>query len=142
MDIPHIPRRTRPASQQRHTARPLRKTVGQATTRNHSQLPFSLYNNKAASPSCFLLALLHLSPTANYDLVMMCAECRRDLEDVVKADGSNLYLCGLCHEKERVHWMILLSPDMEEQALLARALRVIERADQSRPKDYGRPKQS
>jgi hypothetical protein len=69
---------------------------------------------------------------------MICAECLRDLEDVVKADDSNLYLCGLCHEKERVHWRILLSGDMEEQALLARILRVIEQADQSRPKEYGR----
>jgi len=73
---------------------------------------------------------------------MLCAECLRDLRDVVKADDSNLYLCGLCHEKERVHWRILLSSDVEEQALLARTLRVIERADQSRPKEYGRPKQS
>jgi hypothetical protein len=69
---------------------------------------------------------------------MICAECRRDLEDVAKAEDSNLYLCGLCHEKERVHWRILLSTDMDEQALLARTLRVIERADQSRPKEYGR----
>ena len=83
-----------------------------------------------------------LIPDSQLRSDMICAECRRDLEDVVKANGSNLYLCGLCHEKEKVHWMILLSPDMEEQALLARALRVIERADQSRPKDYGRPKQS
>jgi hypothetical protein len=69
---------------------------------------------------------------------MICAECLRDLQDVVKAEDSNLYLCGLCHEKERVHWRILLSGDMDEQALLARILRVIERADQSRPKEYGR----
>ncbi|OLD11700.1 MAG: hypothetical protein AUI50_02155 [Crenarchaeota archaeon 13_1_40CM_2_52_14] len=73
---------------------------------------------------------------------MLCAECLRDLQDVVKAHDSNLYLCGLCYEKERVHWRILLSSDVEEQALLARILRVIEWADQSRPKDYGRPKQS
>jgi hypothetical protein len=72
---------------------------------------------------------------------VLCAECLRDLPDVAKAEDSNLYLCGLCHEKERVHWRILLSSDMEEQALLARTLRVIERADQSRPKDYGRPNQ-
>jgi hypothetical protein len=69
---------------------------------------------------------------------MMCAECLRDLQDVVKADDSNLYLCGLCHEKERVHWRILLSTDIHEQALLARILRVVELADQSRPKEYGR----
>jgi hypothetical protein len=69
---------------------------------------------------------------------MICAECLRDLEDVVKAEDSNLYLCGLCYEKERVHWRILLSGDVDEQALLARILRVIERADQSRPKEYGR----
>jgi len=69
---------------------------------------------------------------------MICAECRRDLKDVDKADDSNLYLCGLCHEKERVHWRILMSTDMDEQAVLARILRVIERADQSRPKEYGR----
>jgi hypothetical protein len=69
---------------------------------------------------------------------MICAECRRDLQDVAKAEDSNLYLCGLCHEKERVHWRILLSTDRDEQALLARILRVIERGDQSRPKDYGR----
>jgi hypothetical protein len=69
---------------------------------------------------------------------MICAECLRDLQDVVKAEDSNLYLCGLCHEKERVHWRILLSEEMDEQALLARILRVIERADQSRPKEYGR----
>ena len=69
---------------------------------------------------------------------MMCAECRRDLSDVMKAQDSRLYLCGLCHEKEAVHWKILLSTDMEEQAFLARILRVIERADKSRPKDYGR----
>ncbi len=69
---------------------------------------------------------------------MICAECRRDLKDVDKADDSNLYLCGLCHEKERVHWRILMSTDMDEQALLARILRVIERADQSRPKEYGK----
>jgi protein-arginine kinase activator protein McsA len=69
---------------------------------------------------------------------MLCAECLRDLQDVVKAEDSNLYLCGLCHEKQRVHWKILLSTDMEEQAFLANTLRVIERADQSRPKDYGR----
>jgi hypothetical protein len=69
---------------------------------------------------------------------MQCAECLRDLQDVVKNEDSNLYLCGLCHEKERVHWRILLSEDMDEQALLARILRVIERADQSRPKEYGR----
>jgi hypothetical protein len=73
---------------------------------------------------------------------MLCAECLRDLQDVVKADDSRLFLCGLCHQKEGVHWRILLSSDVEEQALLARILRVIERADQSRPKDYGRPKQS
>jgi hypothetical protein len=73
---------------------------------------------------------------------MLCAECLRDLQDVVKADDSNLFLCGLCQQKERVHWRILLSSDLEEQALLARVLRVIERADQSRPKDCGRPKQS
>jgi hypothetical protein len=71
---------------------------------------------------------------------VQCAECLRDLQDVAKADDSNLYLCGLCHEKERVHWMILLSTSVEEQAIFARALRVIELADQSRPKDYGRPK--
>jgi cytochrome c553 len=70
---------------------------------------------------------------------MHCAECRRDLDDVTKAEDSRLFLCGLCHEKERVHWMILLSTDMQEQAYLARILRVIERADQSRPKEYGRP---
>ena len=69
---------------------------------------------------------------------MICAECRRDLQDVVKAEDSNLYLCGLCHEKERVHWRILLSADIDEQALLARILRVIEKTDQSRPKEYGR----
>ncbi len=69
---------------------------------------------------------------------MLCAECLRDLQDVVKAEDSNLYLCGLCHEKQRVHWKILLSTDMEEQAFLANTLRVIERADQSRPKEYGR----
>jgi hypothetical protein len=69
---------------------------------------------------------------------MMCADCLRDLQDVVKAEDSNLYLCGLCHEKERVFWKILLSTDMEEQAFLARALRVIERADESRPKEYGK----
>jgi hypothetical protein len=69
---------------------------------------------------------------------MKCAECLRDLQDVAKADDSNLYLCGLCHEKERVHWKILLSTDMDEQAFLARTLRVIERADKSRPKDYGK----
>jgi hypothetical protein len=69
---------------------------------------------------------------------MICAECLRDLQDVVKADDSNLYLCGLCHQKEKVHWKILLSTDMDEQALLARTLRVIERADQSRPNGYGR----
>ena len=69
---------------------------------------------------------------------MICAECRRDLADVVKAEDSNLFLCGLCHQKERVHWRILLSADIDEQALLARILRVIERADQSRPKEYGR----
>jgi hypothetical protein len=73
---------------------------------------------------------------------MMCAECRRDLADVVKADDSNLYLCGLCHEKERVLWRILLSTDMEEQAFLANTLRVIEKADESRPKEYGRPRQN
>jgi protein-arginine kinase activator protein McsA len=73
---------------------------------------------------------------------MMCAECRRDLQDVDKADDSNLYLCGLCHEKERVHWRILSSANMEEQALLTRILRVIEQADQSRPKEYGRLRQS
>ena len=73
---------------------------------------------------------------------MLCAECLRDLQDVAKADDSNLYLCGLCHERERIHWRILLSSDVEEQAVLARILRVIERADQSRPKDYGRPEQS
>ena len=73
---------------------------------------------------------------------MLCAECLRNLQDVAKADDSNLYLCGLCHEKERVHWKILLSSDVEEQALLARILRVIERADQTRPKDSGRPKES
>ena len=61
---------------------------------------------------------------------------------MVKADDSNLFLCGLCYEIERVHWRILLSADMEEQAVLARILRVIERADQSRPKEYGRSKQS
>ena len=70
---------------------------------------------------------------------MRCAECRRDLSDVNMAEDSRLFLCGLCHEKERVHWMILLSLDIEEQAYLARILRVIERADQSRPKEYGRP---
>jgi aspartate/tyrosine/aromatic aminotransferase len=70
---------------------------------------------------------------------MQCAECRRDLDDVTKAQDSRLFLCGLCHEKERVHWMILLSTDMEEQAYLAKILRVIERAEQSRPKEYGRP---
>jgi hypothetical protein len=69
---------------------------------------------------------------------MMCADCLRDLQDVVKAEDSNLYLCGLCHQKEKVFWRILLSTDMEEQAFLARALRVIERADESRPKEYGR----
>jgi len=69
---------------------------------------------------------------------MMCAECQRDLPDVLKAEDSNLYLCGLCHQKERVHWKILLSTDMEEQAFLANTLRVIERADRSRPKDYGK----
>jgi len=69
---------------------------------------------------------------------MICAECLRDLQDVDKADDSSLFLCGLCHEKERVHWRILLSTDMEEQAFLARTLRVIERADQSRPKEYGK----
>jgi len=73
---------------------------------------------------------------------MICAECRRNLQDVNKADDSNLYLCGLCYEKERVHWRILLSANMEEQALLARVLRVIEQADQSRPKEYGRLRQS
>ena len=50
-----------------------------------------------------------------------------------------LFLCGVCYEKERVHWMILLSTDVEEQAYLARILRVIEKADQSRPREYGRP---
>jgi hypothetical protein len=70
---------------------------------------------------------------------MQCAECRRDLDDVAKAEDSRLFLCGLCHVKERVQWMILLSTDMEEQVYLARILRVIERADQSRPKEYGRP---
>jgi hypothetical protein len=70
---------------------------------------------------------------------MMCADCLRDLQDVVKAEDSNLYLCGLCHQKERVFWKILLSTDMEEQAFLARTLRVIEKADESRPKEYGRP---
>ena len=69
---------------------------------------------------------------------MLCAECLRDLPDVDKAEDSHLYLCGLCYEKQRVHWMILLSTDMEEQAFLANTLRVIERADPSRPKDYGR----
>ena len=73
---------------------------------------------------------------------MLCAECLRDLQDVAKADDSKLYLCGICHEKERVHWMILLSSDMEEQAFLARALRVIEQADQSRPRDYRGSKES
>jgi hypothetical protein len=73
---------------------------------------------------------------------MMCAECRRDLQDVDKADDSNLYLCGLCHEKERVHWRILMSTDIDEQAVLAKILRVIGWAEQSRPKEYGRPKQS
>jgi protein-arginine kinase activator protein McsA len=73
---------------------------------------------------------------------MLCAECLRDLQDVVKADDSRLFLCGLCHQKERVHWSILLSSDVEEQALLARILQVIEQADQSRPKEYGRLKQS
>jgi hypothetical protein len=73
---------------------------------------------------------------------MLCAECLRDLQDVAKADDSRLFLCGLCYQKERVHWRILLSSDVEEQALLARVLRVIERADQSRPKEYGRLRQS
>jgi len=68
---------------------------------------------------------------------MMCAECRRDLEDVVKAADSKLFLCGLCHEKERVHWRILLSTSLDEQILLSRILRVIERADASRPKELG-----
>jgi len=72
---------------------------------------------------------------------MQCAECLRELQDVAKAEDSNLYLCGLCHEKEKVHWRILLSTDVEEQAILARALRVIEQADQSRPREYGRPRQ-
>ena len=70
---------------------------------------------------------------------MQCAECRRDLSDVTKAEDSRLFLCGVCYEKERVHWMILLSIDVEEQAYLARVLRVIEKADQSRPREYGRP---
>ena len=69
---------------------------------------------------------------------MLCAECLRDLQDVVKAEDSNLYLCGLCHEKQRIHWKILLSTDMEEQAFLANTLRVIEKAEQGRPKEYGR----
>ena len=69
---------------------------------------------------------------------MQCAECRRDLPDVTKAEDSRLFLCGVCYEKERVHWMILLSIDVEEQAYLARILRVIEKADQSRPREYGR----
>ena len=69
---------------------------------------------------------------------MRCAECRGDLFDVIKAEDSRLFLCGLCHEKERVHWIMLLSTDMEEQAYLARILRVIERADQSSPKEYRR----
>jgi hypothetical protein len=62
---------------------------------------------------------------------MICAECRGDLSDVVKAADSNLFLCGVCHERERVHWRILLSTDMDEQTILSRILRVIERADQS-----------
>ena len=70
---------------------------------------------------------------------MQCAECRKDLDDVNKAEDSRLFLCGLCHEKERVHWMILLSLDMEEQSYLARILRVLERADQGRPRECGRP---
>ncbi|HEV2119876.1 MAG TPA: hypothetical protein VGS11_07225 [Candidatus Bathyarchaeia archaeon] len=53
---------------------------------------------------------------------------------MAKREDSNLYLCGLCYEKERVHWRILLSGDVEEQAFLTRILRVIEKADQSRPK--------
>jgi|GEM_PF-7126131 len=69
---------------------------------------------------------------------MMCAECQRDLPDVLKAKDSNLYLCGLCHQKERIHWKILLSTDMKEQSLLANTLRVLEQANQSRPKDYGK----
>ena len=75
---------------------------------------------------------------AGNDGVMQCAECRRDLSDVTKAEDSRLFLCGVCHEKERVHWMILLSNDVEEQAYLARILRFIEKADQSRPREYGR----
>lgn len=50
---------------------------------------------------------------------------------MVKAADSNLFLCGVCHERERVHWRILLSTDMDEQTILSRILRVIERADQS-----------
>lgn len=57
---------------------------------------------------------------------------------MTKAEDSRLFLCGVCHEKERVHWMILLSNDVEEQAYLARILRFIEKADQSRPREYGR----
>jgi hypothetical protein len=69
---------------------------------------------------------------------MKCAECLRDLQDVAKHEKSNLYLCGLCYEKERVFWRILLSPHVEEQAYLARTLSVLNRADESRPKNYGR----
>ena len=57
---------------------------------------------------------------------------------MIRAEDSRLFLCGLCHEKEKVHWMILLSTDVEEQAYLARILRVIERAEQSRPKEYSK----
>lgn len=84
--------------------------------------------------------LYHTYPSNTRPTVMQCAECRRDLSDVTKAEDSRLFLCGLCHEKEKVHWMVLLSTSMEEQACLARILRVIELADNSRPKEYGRTK--
>jgi len=50
---------------------------------------------------------------------------------------SNLYLCGLCYERERVHWRILMSPSLEEQTLLSSVLQVLNRADETRPKKYG-----
>jgi hypothetical protein len=60
------------------------------------------------------------------------------MPDVERANDSRLFLCGLCLEKERIHWRILLSLSTEEQSLLARILRVVERADKTRPKDYGK----
>src|SRR5713101_9557737 len=128
MDIPHLPRRTRPTSQRSNTPRPLRTTITQASTaRNHTQTPFfylPIHSRETAMLSPVSTILIQDQPVVPR---MICAECLRDFQDVVKAEDSNLYLCGLCHEKERVHWRILLSADIDEQALLARILRVIER---------------